>query len=288
MTDHIQNMLADAYRYLGITDKKENGRLVEAAVHYLTNDREHYIEIAEADWPEYLVSSNQGVICHMVPLARSVTADNSRSYREVFTSILYLVVTPETSDYVHAYIKQKLYDDPAENTHTYPFYRYTTLSKLVDRLIPLPPERIVPIATPRDWEIFRMVFAVYARFCKDYPLNFIPQRTEQTMECISYTPEETFTVDNREITGKAIPLVYTQLFQNPLQQDRRISIYQRLYLLLTDDAPRYMLQTIRTSLYFREVPTEDGGSLFKDTGEQAEIINTFVELEDVPPPMRPY
>lgn len=288
MTEPIEKMLADAYRYLGITDKKENDRLVEAAVNYLSNDREHYIEIAEADQPEYLFSSKQGVICNMVPLARSVITDKAKTYREIFTATLYLVVTTEKADYVYAYTKEKLYDDPAENTHTHPFYRYTQLSEQIDSLKPLPPEQIVPIATPRDWEIFRMAFAVYARFCKDYHINFIPQHAEQTMEYIRYTPEETFTVDNRKVTGKAIPLVYTQFFQKPLQQDRRISIYQRLYLLLTDGAPRYMLQTNRSCLYFQDVPLGDGGSLFKDTGEQAEITYVFVELEDVQPPMSPY
>lgn len=288
MTDHIKKMLADAYRHLGITDKKENDCLVKAAVNYLINDREHYIEIAEAGRPEYLTSSMQGVICNLVPLARSVITEKAKTYREVFTTTLYLVVTTEKADYVHANIKEKLYDDPVENTHTYPFYRYTQLSELMDSLKPLPPEQIVPIATPRDWESFRMAFAVYARFCKDHPINFIPQRAEQAMEYIRYIPEETFTVDNRKVTGKAIPLVYTQFFQKPLQQDRRISIYQRLYLLLTDGAPCYMLQTVRSCLYFREVPIGDGGSLFEDTGEQVEITYAFVELEDVQPPMSPY
>lgn len=288
MTDHIQKMLADAYRHLGITDKKENDRLVEAAVSYLTNDREHYIEIAEADRPEYLTSSNQGVICSIVPLARSVNTAKAKTYREVLTATLYLVVTPETADYVHAYTKEKLYGDPAENTHTHPFYRYTRLSELIDGLKPLPPEQIEPIATPRDWEIFRMAFAVYARFCKDYHINFIPQRTEQTMELMRYTPEETFTVDNRKVTGKAIPLVYTQFFRKPLQEDRRIRIDQRLYLLLTDGAPRYMLQTSRTCLYLQDAPPGDGSSLFEDTGEQTEITYGFVELEDVRLPMSPY
>lgn len=288
MTDHIKKMLADAYRHLGITDKKENDRLVKAAVNYLINDREHYIEIAEADRPEYLISSNQGVICNIVPLARSVSTAKAKTCREVFTTTLYLVVTPETADYVHAYTKEKLYDDPAENTHTHPFYRYTKLSQLIDSLKPLPPEQIAPIATPRDWEIFRMAFAVYARFCKDYHINFIPQRTEQTMELIRYTPEETFTIDNRKVTGRAIPLVYTQFFQEPQQQDSRISVDQRLYLLLTDGAPRYMLQTNRTCLYFQEVPPGDGGSFLKDTDEPTEITYAFVELEDVRHPMSPY
>ena len=288
MTDHIKKMLADAYRHLGITDKKENDRLVKAAVHYLINDREHYIEIAEADRPEYLVSSEQGVICNIVPLARSVITNKAKTYHEVFTVTLYLVVTAEKANYVHAFTKEKLYDDPAENTHTHPFYRYTQLSELIDSLKPLPPEQIVPIATPRDWEIFRMAFAAYAKFCGSYHINFIPQRAEQTMGLIRYTPEETFTIDNRKVTGKAIPLVYTQFFQNPLQQDGRISIDQRLYLLLTDGAPRYMLQTTRTCLYFQEIPLGDGGSLFKDTGEQTEITYAFVELENVQPPMSPY
>ena len=288
MTDLIKKMLAEAYRHLGIADKKENDRLVEAAVHYLTNDREHYIEIAEPDRPEYLTSSEQGVICNIVPLARSVITDKAKTYREVFTTTLYLVVTTETADYVHAYTKEKFYDDPAKNTHTHSFYRYTKLSQLTDSLKPLPPEQIIPIATPRDWEIFRMAFAAYAKFCGSYHINFIPQRAEQAMEHICYTPEETFTVDNREVTGKAIPLVYTQYFQQPLQQDRRISIDQRLYLLLTDGAPRYMLQTSRTCLYLQEVPPGDGSSLFEDTGEQTEITYGFVELEDVRLPMSPY
>jgi len=288
MTDHIKEMLADAYRHLGVTKPKENDRLVKAAVNYLLNDREHYMEIAEEDQPEYLISSKQGIICKTVPLARSVITDETSTYREVFTATLYLVVTTGKADYVHAYTRDKLYDDPAKNTHTHPFYRYTRLSERIDSLTPMLPEQIVPIATLQDWEIFRMAFAVYAKFCKGFHINFIPQQTEQAMGYIRYAPDETFTVDNRKVSGKAIPLVYTQFIQKPLQQDRRISVYQRLYLLLADGVPRYMLQTNRICLYVQEIPLGDVGSMFKDTGEHVEITYTFVELEDIQHPMSPY
>jgi len=198
MTDHIKEMLADAYRHLGVTKPKENDRLVKAAVNYLLNDREHYMEIAEEDQPEYLISSKQGIICKTVPLARSVITDETSTYREVFTATLYLVVTTGKADYVHAYTRDKLYDDPAKNTHTHPFYRYTRLSERIDSLTPMLPEQIVPIATLQDWEIFRMAFAVYAKFCKGFHINFIPQQTEQAMGYIRYAPDETFTV----ITGR--------------------------------------------------------------------------------------
>lgn len=53
----IKKLLTDAYRQLGVTDKKENARLVKAAVDYLDKDREHYIELAEADQPDLPVHS---------------------------------------------------------------------------------------------------------------------------------------------------------------------------------------------------------------------------------------
>lgn len=288
MTDQIRKMLADAYHHLGICDQKENDRLVEASIHYLSKDREHYIEIAEEEQPEYLATHDQGVICKLIPLARSVVTDRTRVYREVFTATLYLAVTEKRADYVHAYTKDKLYKDPKRNSHTYPFYRYTQLSKLANDLKPLPPEQIEPIATPRSWQIFCMAFAAYVKFCKDRHINFIPLHAEQVMEQVRHAPNETFTIDNATYSGKAIPLVYSRFFANPIQRDGHTHIWQKLYLLISAGTPRYMLQTIRNDMPFQSASAQDDDALSTDTGKQTQSTYAFVELEDVPPPMNPY
>ena len=59
----ISYMLVEAYHRLGINNVWELDARSKEALEYLDADREHYIEVADPDTPEYLITTNFGVIC---------------------------------------------------------------------------------------------------------------------------------------------------------------------------------------------------------------------------------
>ena len=81
----ISYMLVEAYHRLGINNVWELDARSKEALEYLGADREHYIEVADPDTPEYLITTKFGVICKLIPLAREIK--NSTSTRKVTTFI---------------------------------------------------------------------------------------------------------------------------------------------------------------------------------------------------------
>lgn len=278
----IRSMLSDAYPCLGITGTKEIETRIQEAMEYLARDREHFIEAADADVPEYCITIHNGVICKLIPLAREIIRDQEKDHVREHTAVLSLMVAEEDIRYVYGYSYARLYPDRERNGYSFPVYRYADLADIRKELQVLSPEQIRPAATKQDWEIFGMMFAAFDRFVWDQHINTVPHKTERAMMTVQYALPEKLQADGSEVTGKVIPLAEGDTVEQ-LREDHRYSYTDALCLLIDQNAPRYLMKTRHVYRYFRKVIYDDvpGGCSYEPTEEKQEITYRFVTLEDI-------
>ena len=285
----IRTMLADAYSHLGIRSVRQIEEHIQQALNYLSRDRERYIEAVEPDFPEHQITERFGVICKLIPVAQEITRNREESRIWERTAVLFLMVTESSVRYVHTDSYAWLYENPKQNTYSFPVYRYTELEDIRKTLRPSPPDEIQPAATGREWEIYAMIFTAYDKFCTDRPVNSIPQRTERTMLALAHIKPETLAVDGRNVTGRLIPLA-EGFPREEQRKDHRYSRTDELCLLVTEKTQRYLLKSRHTCRYFRrdifaDVPEGCG---YEPTDKRTEITYSFTRLEDVRQIMFPH
>lgn len=289
MTAKISHMLMEAYAQLGILQVKDMESRAKEAVRYLLQDREHYIEVGEPDTPEYLISTPQGVICHMVPLARKVIREQREHCVKEQTYVLSLMATENTVRYVSSLFLATLYPDAADNTFRFPIYRYVQLADFPKDLEVLPPRQIRPIATTPQREALGMVFMAIAKFSKNLDINMIPHKTERALLAAEHAPKTQLTIDGRSLCGKLIPLATENSLWDEMREDHRYSYSRKLCILLTEENPRYVLKTHHIYNYFRKIIYDDepGGCAYEPTEQKQESTYQYVCLEDVPQTLHP-
>lgn len=284
----IRTMLADAYSQLGINSLYEIEPRIQEALDYLSRDREHYIEAAESDEPEYMITIHNGLICKLIPLAREIIRDQEQDHVREHTAVLSLMVTDEAVRYVYAHSYAKLYADSKRNSYTFPAYRYARLEDIRKTLQIASPQEIRPVFTDRNWEIYGMMFAAFDRFGWDLPINYIPHKTERAMMMAEHAIPEELTVDGKAISGKVIPLAVGGLLEE-LREDHRYERSDELCLLITEDTQQYLMKTRHAYHYFRKVICDDvpGGCGYEPTEDKQEITYQFVAIEDIRQNMNP-
>ena len=289
MKNKIETMLAEAYRRLGIQEVQKIQKWVADAVKYLEQDREHYIETVDSDKPEYYSTIENGVICHMVPLAQEIIQDQLEDHIREHKAVFSLMVAGEEVRYVYEYSYGDLYSDPSMNTYSYSVCRYTELDEIRKELCADAPDRIRPVSTASEWEVFGHLFMAFVKFGKELHINAIPHKTERAMLAASHARPEELTVDGSCITGKLVPIAREHSLWEELREDHRYSYRKELCLLISEDAPKYLLKTHHVYHYFRKVILDDapGGCVYEPTEEKQEITYEFVTLEDVPQRMYP-
>ena len=289
MEKKIKEMLVTAYLHIGVRDPKDLIDRVNAALDYLKKDRERYIEVAEPELPEHLITIKHGVICKLAPLGCLILNSKEKDHIHKHTAVLALMVADEQVRYVIYHTSAKLYDDPMKNNYSYPIYRYTRLKELEEPFRMIYPWQITPVATPMEREIYGMVFVAIAKFSKDLSLNYIPHKTERAMMAVDCILPTELTVDGRKVTGKLIPIAESRVPEEQQREDHFYKGIKELCLLVTDGAPEYVLKTKHYYDYFRMVVDASviGGIMYEHVDEKMEITYKAVKLEDIHDQLRP-
>lgn len=280
MENNITRMLEAAYHHLNAPEKRKWTR---QAVTYLMTDRQHYIQLADPDMPEYQISLHLGIICYLVPLAIRLSQQNHKDAVCHQCQILHLVVTGETAEYAIETSSRWEYKDPEKENYRYPVYRRTKLTDLEAGFVAMDPEKIVPSASRRQREIFGMIFAAIAKFGAKLHINAIPAKTERAMFTLPMAPERAVPVDGKPITGKWIPLAREDALYEEYREDHRYSWHRELGLVVTSLSQFYVLKTHHVYRYFRKIECDDfpGEFRYEDTGEKQEDTYQKVDLDQV-------
>lgn len=282
MEQRIHMMLRRAYRRLGIRET-EMSTWIRRAKEYLQQDREHYVEMTDEEEPDYQNTLESGQICRMVPLGRQVIRDQGKDCDQEYTMVLSLMVTEDTVRYIGGYTMDKLFRDPRENQYGYPIYCETALESIKKTMQPLPPQEIRPLATPRDWEIYGMVFMGIARFARQYSLNFIPHKTERAVRMLTHILETELTVGDDTLRGKLLPLARDRYEAQEYGKDYSHSSRRELCLLVTSERQMYLLKTYHTYQYFKKVELMDKPGTFVDVPQEDKqtITYAYTTLEQI-------
>lgn len=280
----VTAMLIEAYWKLGCSSVTEIDARIKAALDYLEQDREHYIEIAGSDTPDYFITTRNGVICKMVPLAREIITDEEEDHIRQHTSIFSLMIADSTIRYVYSYSYTKTYADPAQNTSSHPIYHFAELTDIRKNLHVYAPCEIRPIATAWDWEIYGMMFAVFARLNRSQSLNSIPHKTERAASAVAPAIPESITVNGKAMRGKLVPLAWDESMRSQMRKDHQYSCSKELHLFITETDLHYLLKIRHVYDYFRVIKTGDdpGDCIYEPTDQKQETTYAIVTLADIP------
>lgn len=279
----ISSLLKEAYHWLGIRDVPTLERRTREALAYLDADREHYIQVADKDTPEYMISTKHGCICKLIPLAEGRSRERRGDSLWVETRTVFLMVAQGRICYIDSKGRTK-YGKTKENTsYTFPVYRYITLTELPQTLQVCAPQDIRPIASKLDWKAYTMAFAVFEKIDKSGILNRIPYCTEQAMFVCRHTEPEAVTIKGEVYSGKLVTLAWEQPLWADLMEDHRYHFRKELCLLVTAEAAYYVLKTRHVYEYFRKRKIADapGGCVYEPTESKQETTYDFVTLEEI-------
>ena len=287
--NRILGMLHAAYTRLGVSESDSIQGKITEALNYLIADREHYIEVADSDTPEYLITTQNGVICRMVPLAQHIIRDQLEDHVREHSAIFSLMVTENGARFIYSYCYATLHDDPTKNTYSHPVYQHAQLSDIRDTLQVAPPQQIRPIATPQQWEAYAMMFTAFAQLDKTESINNIPRRTERAALWAAHAPSQEWTIGNKSYTGKLVPLGQEKSMWDTYREDHRYSYRKELCLLITPEGPRYVLKTLHVHNYFKKtiLGDEPGAVSYEDTHQKQETTYEFVTLSELSEDMYP-
>jgi hypothetical protein len=260
-------------------------------VEYLLADRDHYIQLAEPDTPEYEITVLMGSICRLVPLAIRMSKESHKDSVCHKSEILHLVITEDKAEYAIETSSRWVYTEAGkEDSYRYPVYRRTSLETLGGGFMPLLPEQITPCATKRRREIFGMIFMAIAKFSNNCHINSIPARTEKAMFYSLLAPDVTLSVDGKTYTGKWIPLARENSLYETYREDHRYSWRRELGLMITPLTQFYVMKTHHVYRYFRKIIYDKdipGACSYEDTGEKQECSYEMVELDQIQGEMYP-
>lgn len=279
----IAAMLIQAYRQFGVNDVRELKTRINEALEYLRADREHYIEVAEADVPEYYITTEHGVICKLLPLARGIIRDQEKDHIREHTAILSLMLSDAGNRIVCGYSYARLYSDPLRNSYSYPVYRYEKQMDKLKHLRLCSPQEIRPAATALERKAYEMMFAAFAQLNQSGIINKIPHKAERAMQAYAYTQAQELTIGGKSYFGRLVPLAQEQSMWDELREDHRYSHRKELCLLVTSEKPYYVLKTRHKYSYFRKRIYDDvpGGCSYEPTEEKQETTYEFVTLSDI-------
>ena len=285
----IVSLLKDAYSRLGVNDPRELETRINEAFVYLRTDREHYIEVADEDVPEYRITTLNGVVCKMVPLAREIIRDQEKDHIREHTAIFSLMLSDTGNDFVISYCYARLYTDPAKNEYSCPVYRYAEPKGVQRRFRVCSPQEIRPIATDLEWEAYTMMFAAFARINQNLSINTIPHKTELAMHAYTHTVAQQLKIAGKRYSGKLVPLAWERSMWEDIRADHRYSYRKELCLLITGEKPYYVLKTNHIYRYFRKEVYDDapGACSYEPTEEKQETTYEFVALADTSKNMSP-
>jgi hypothetical protein len=278
-------MLTEAYHQLGVNSVRELDARAREAWEYLCKDREHYNEVVDADTPEYCITANDGVICKLIPLAREIIQDQEKDHLREHTAIFSLMVSDSGNRFVYSYCYAKLYQEPSQNSYSYPVYRYAELKDIRKGLRIFPPQEIRPAATELEWESYCMMFAAFAQLDRSQTINTIPHKTERAMQAYAYALPQELTITGRSYLGKLVPLAWEESMWEQMREDHRYSYRKELCLLVTPEKPYYVLKTCHIYRYFRA--DISGDRACKPAHEKQETTYAFVKLSDLSQDMHP-
>lgn len=285
----IEAMLKEAYYRFGVKGVRELEARTKEALEYLDADREHYIEVVDSDTPEYYITTKNGVICKLIPLAREIVRDQEKDHIREYTVIFSLMLSDTGNRYVYSYSYVRLYPDPSRNGYSNPVYRYTQLGDIPKTLQVFSPHQIRPVATKLEWEAYGMMFAAFAQLDQGGDIHRIPHKTERAMLAYTHILPQELTIAGKYYSGKLVPLAWEQSSWEELREDHRYSYRKELCLLITSEKPYYVLKTRHTYDYFRKVIYDDvpGGCAYEPTEQKRETTYGFVTLSEIPQDMYP-
>lgn len=285
----ITSILTEAYHQLGVNNVRVLEARANEAWEYLCKDREHYIEVADADTPEYDITTKYGVICKLIPLAREVIRDQEKDHIREHTAIFSLMLSDSGNRFVYSYSYAKLYLNPSQNSYSYPVYRYAELEDIRKGLQIFPPQEIRPAVTELEWEAYGMMFTAFSHFDRSNDINNIPHKTERAMLAYAHILPQELTITGKYYFGKVVPLAQEASMWEELREDHRYSYRKELCLLVTPEKPYYISKTHHTYSYFRKEIYDNvpGGCSYEPTETKRETTYVFVKLSDLSQDMHP-
>ncbi len=281
----IEKMLSDAYAALGVEDKKQQERYIKEAQDYLLKDREHYIEPANEDVPEYRITVNYGKICKLVTLAQRIERDSYAEYVRESKVVLSLMIGENARAYVYAYTYADLYDDPEKNQYGNPVYRYANLQELIKDLKVASAQDIRPVVTPFEWDCYCVIFTAFMKLCRSLVENAIPHKTELAMILLEHAKSETICLDGENINCKLLPLAHSVSGAETMHADHRYSFQEKLCLLIMGEQIGYALCVTHTYQYFTKIGGKNG--YFRDTEQKQQTEYKCITWDEIPEDMQP-
>ena len=283
MDEKIIQMLQKAYAHLGVTDEARQTSLIRRATHYLSRDRERYIELGDADTPEYCISVDKGIICHMVPLAMRLCKEPHENKTRHECRIFYLAVTENQVEYVLETSARYTNAEGKEEGLRFPLHRRADPANLEEGFSPMAPNYIVPVASHRQRNIFRMVFLAIAKFSANHHINTIPRKTERAVFTIPFLDKRTISLADEAVTGSWLPLAQQGAAFEEYRADHSYSYHRELGLLITENTQFYVMKTTHIYRYFRKIIYDDtpGACSYEPTEEKQETTYEKVELDQI-------
>lgn len=132
-------------------------------------------------------------------------------------------------------------------------------------------------------EIYPMILAAMKKFGTQLYEEAVAHKAERAMLAVAHVEVDTVTVDGQPVTGKRLLLADQKYVYSQMREDHRYNEKKRLYLLIGDGSPRYLLRTDRIYEYFEKVIFDDvpGGCAYRPTEEKLETVWSFTCLEDI-------
>lgn len=286
----IQSLLRDTYHRLGVKSVRRLDALASQSWDYLCADREFYISVAEGDDLDRIPEDEDRMICKLLPLAQKVVEDQEEDHIRVHTATFCLMVAEEDLRFVMRYCYHKQYPDPTQNAYGFPMYRYVQSEDILSGLKVRSPRQLRPVATKLDWEAYGMMFSAFARLEKSGHMEYVPQRTERAMVAAEHTEEKTLQVQEHSVTGRPVLLATGDTSPRQYRQDHYYTFRKSLYLLMSEEMPRYLLKTTHTYRYFhkRIYGDEPGACAYEDGEEKLQEEYAFLSLPEIPQNLRPH
>lgn len=242
MTMIARGLLLRVYRYLGIRDSEERKKLINEAMYYLENDREHFIELMDPESADASPDIDQGQICRMVPVAQLSTSEPHGDCTKESVVTLYLLVIDDDVMLALEHTLHTLHDNSSKDIHPFPVYQITNLPRVPRNMCVLPPQAIQPMATPAQKEQYVKIFMAYAKLARHLPLNYTPHNTERAMWHLENSPVVMVRVEEQVYTGSLVPLARSEISENGERPGFLRRCYAELLFMATKTESFYLIR----------------------------------------------
>lgn len=263
---------------------------VREALAYCENDRERYMELYDPSLPRHChLPGEGGVFGKSIPVAlRTVVSDIRRNGKRLIstkTSILELLVVGDSVLLVEADASVEV--TPKRHlmrSAVYTIRREITPQEISPEYQLKPPTQIRPVATEIERKAQKMLLDVFSGFGPYAAPGVIPRKAELALESAQYLRPRTVTIDGSKVTGKLLEVARMAGMHSNFLPDRTRNYTSTLFLLITENELRLVLETTCIDQYFRRVPLSSDFPeeyICETAEEKREKIYRYTQIQDI-------